>query len=199
MEISKILNQIYKYYPKNMFFNTEKYQNSNEYLRQLKKRKIAYGNLEYKYCIENKLRIIFKDYVVSDWTDLKNYNCYEYRILLHKNQPILDDDINLMTMLKNERLDLFIFISILEKYYYIQFNETKYEAKDNKWIFKILEKYPGNFETELNKLKKTFSLEDYTELTEKIVKEKVDCIETELGEMGETTIFSCIFTDIIGI
>ena len=34
---------------------------------------------------------------------------------------------------------------------------------------------------------------------EKIVKEKVDCIETELGEMGETTIFSCIFTDIIGI
>ena len=199
MEIPKILNQIYKYYPKNMFFNTEKYQNSNEYLRKKKKRKRAYGNLEYKYCIENKLRTIFKDHVVSDWTDLKNYNCYEYRILLHKNQPILDDDINLMTMLKNERLDLFIFISILEKYYYIQFNETKYEPKDNKWIFKILEKYPGNLKTELNKLKKTFSLEDYTELTEKIVKEKVDCIETEFGEIGETTIFSCIFTDIIGI
>ena len=39
MKILKILNQIYRYYPKNIPFNTEKYQNSNEYLEQLRKRK----------------------------------------------------------------------------------------------------------------------------------------------------------------
>lgn len=199
MKILKILNQIYRYYPKNIPFNTEKYQNSNEYLEQLRKRKIAYENLEYKYCIEDNLRTIFKDYIVFDWTDLKNYNCYEYRILLHKNQPILDDDIKLITMLKNERLDLFIFVSILEKYYYVQFNKTIYDLKTNKWIFKILDKYPENLKIELDNLKKFFSSKGYIELTESIIKEKVNSVETELDETGESTVFSCIFTDVMKI
>ena len=168
-------------------------------MEQLRKRKIAYENLEYKYCIEDNLRTIFKDYIVFDWTDLKNYNCYEYRILLHKNQPILDDDIKLITMLKNERLDLFIFISILEKYYYVQFNKTIYDLKTNKWIFKILDKYPENLKMELDNLKKFFSSEGYIELTESIIKEKVNSVETELDETGESTVFSCIFTDVMKI
>jgi predicted O-linked N-acetylglucosamine transferase (SPINDLY family) len=199
MEISRILNQIYKYYPKNASFSTQKYQKSNEYLKQLEKRKKAYENLEYKNCIENNLKTVFKDYMISDWTDLKNYNCYEYRILLYKNQSILDDDIELITVLNNERLDLFIFISILEKYYYIQFNKTEYKPKEKKWIFNILMKYPENLQKEIIELKRCLSLEGYIELKDKIVREKVDNIETDVKNIGDVRIFDCLFTDIIGV
>ena len=199
MQISKILDEIYEYYPKNVSFDTEKYKNSNEYLNQLKKRKKAYRNLEYKYCIENNLRTVFKDYVVSDWTDLKNYNCYEYRILLYKNQLILDDNIELMSALNNERLDLFIFISVLEKYYYIQINKTEYKQKNNKWIFEVLKKYPENLKKEMLELKKGLFLEGYIELDDDIVRGEVPHIETELKNMGDARIFDCLFTDIIEI
>ena len=165
----------------------------------MKKREIAYRNLEYKYYIENNLKNIFKDYIVSDWTDLKNYNCYEYRILLHKNQSILDDDIELITALNNERLDLFIFISVLEKYYYIQFNKTEYKSRENKWIFKILKEYPEKLQKEMIELKRYFSLENYIELKDDIIREKVAYIETEVKNMGDVRIFDCLFTDIIEV
>ena len=36
-------------------------------------------------------------------------------------------------------------------------------------------------------------------LTESIIKEKVNSVETELDETGESTVFSCIFTDVMKI
>ena len=51
---NKILNQIYKYYPKNVSFNSKEYQNSPEYRRQMQKRKIAYNDLKYKQYLEKK-------------------------------------------------------------------------------------------------------------------------------------------------
>ena len=195
----KILEKIYEYYPKNLEFNSLEYQNSREYLNQLEKRKKALENSKYKYCLEKNLKMIFKDFIVSDWTDLTTYNCYEYRILLHKGQPILDDDIELITILNNERLDLFIFISILEKYYYIQFNKTKYKPRDDEWTFEVLRECPSYFRKKSRELKNKIFLAGYTELNEKDVREKVDYVETELKNIGEATIFNCLFTDIIEV
>ena len=199
MEELKILEKIYKYYPKNKNFDSEEYQSSDEYLKQQKKRKEALENIEYKHCLEEKLKIIFKSFIVSDWTDLTAYNCYEYRVLLHKNQSILDDDIELMSILKNERLDLFIFVSILEKYYYVQFNKSKYEPESDKWKFEVLKKHHEGSKKELKKLNDFLSSEGYTELKDGIIRKKVKDVGTELKNIGKATIFSCLFTDIIEI
>ena len=199
MEELKILEKIYKYYPKNKNFDSEEYQSSDEYLKQQKKRKEALENIEYKHYLEEKLKIIFKNFIVSDWTDLTAYNCYEYRVLLHKNQSILDDDIELMSILKNERLDLFIFVSILEKYYYVQFNKSKYEPESDKWKFEVLKKHHEGSKKELKKLNDFLSSEGYTELKDGIIRKKVKDVGTELKNIGKATIFSCLFTDIIAI
>ena len=189
MEELKILEKIYKYYPKNKNFDSEEYQSSDEYLKQQKKRKEALENIEYKHYLEEKLKIIFKNFIVSDWTDLTAYNCYEYRVLLHKNQSILDD----------ERLDLFIFVSILEKYYYVQFNKSKYEPESDKWKFEVLKKHHEGSKKELKKLNDFLSSEGYTELKDGIIRKKVKDVGTELKNIGKATIFSCLFTDIIEI
>ena len=199
MEELKILEKIYKYYPKNKGFDSEEFQSSDEYLKQQKKRKEALENIEYKHYLEEKLKIIFKNFIVSDWTDLTAYNCYEYRVLLHKNQSILDDDIELMSILKNERLDLFIFVSILEKYYYVQFNKSKYEPESDKWKFEVLKKHHEGSKKELKKLNDFLSSEGYTELKDGIIRKKVKDVGTELKNIGKATIFSCLFTDIIEI
>ena len=51
---------------------------------------------------------------------------------------------------------------------------------------------------ETNRKNKIF-LAGYTELNEKDVREKVDYVETELKNIGEATIFNCLFTDIIEV
>ena len=58
----------------------------------------------------------------------------------------MDDDIELIKFLNGIRYDLWIFVSILAKYYYITAEETKYFEED-KWIF-------NNISIEDDKIKK---------------------------------------------
>ena len=196
---NKILNQIYKYYPKNVSFNSKEYQNSPEYQRQMQKRKTAYNDLKYKQYLEKKLEKIFKGFAVRDWTDLESYNCYEYRILLHKNQEICDDDTDLIICLGNERSDIFLFISILEKYYYLTINKTKYTPLNKKWNFENTDEDTEYFENEVKNLRNFLQDENYTELSGKTAKTIIDNIETELKEAGDTKVFDCLFTDLTAI
>lgn len=53
-----------------------------------------------------------KQYKVVDWIDEESC-CYEFKILLHENQEILDDDIELIETLGGERNDLRIFLVYL--------------------------------------------------------------------------------------
>jgi hypothetical protein len=83
---------------------------------------------------------IFSGYEVVDWTDLDLYNDYEYRVLLHRNQQILDDDTDLMLALGGRRLDLFLFISAFSNYYYFFINETEI-TNDGDWLFREFTMY----------------------------------------------------------
>ena len=199
MKNNKILEQIYEYYPKNICFNSKEYQNSPEYLRQIQKRKNSYNDLKYKQYLERKLENIFEGFAVCDWTDLETYNCYEYRILLHKNQEIDDDDLNLITCLGNERLDMFLFISVLEKYYYLTINKTKYNPQNKEWNFESAGENFEFFKDEIKKLKDFLQEENYAGLSEKTAKTLIKDVGTELKGTGSAMIFDCLFTDIITI
>lgn len=77
----------------------------------------ALRDKRFKDRLENNLKEIFSRYEVVDWTDLREDTCYAYKILLHANRPILDDDRELMDALGNTRYDLRFYVSILERYY----------------------------------------------------------------------------------
>lgn len=184
------------YYPKNMKFSSKAYKSSIEYIRANEKRNNAKNDIrKINYFFDN-LKKIFKQYEVLNWINFDYCNCYEYIILLHKNQPILDDDTDLMEKLGGKRLDLHLYISVLEKYYYFSIEETELEFETNEWKFNTIPNYPISIEKEVDKLNDFFAYENYYNLKFELVNEKVDNIETELKYKGETTVFDCIFTDL---
>jgi hypothetical protein len=124
MTLKQVIDTIYLYFPNNLSFTDPNYILSLQYKRMLKIRDKHLIDNSKKESLWEKLTNVLKEYCVVDWTDLKSNNCYEYRILLHKNQPILDDDNELIKALNGKRQDLFLFISILDNLFYMFINET---------------------------------------------------------------------------
>lgn len=199
IDLNAIFEKIYKYYPRGVRFDSECYKLSKEYLLRLSKMEEARNDLLFGAQLTSNLNAIFKGYAVMDWTALDMYNCYEYRILLHKNQPILDDDTELIRALNNERIDLLLFISVLEKYYFFQTICSKYIPEMNEWKFSILDTPPIGLRGNLNEMNEFFAKDHYESLDIDIAKVKITDVETELKSMGTASVFDCLFTDLISI
>lgn len=91
------------YYPKNKEFSTKEYKFSPEYLRAKEKRKFAKKDVNRQEYFLDNLKRIFIRYEVLEWIDFDYCNCYEYKILLHRDQPILDDDVELIHALGGKK------------------------------------------------------------------------------------------------
>lgn len=185
MDKKVILNDIYRYYSPNNNFKINKRKNLQK--------KIKNKDKIFEKTILSDISNIFNNYVVIDWTE-KNSCCYEYKILLHENQPILDDDIELIKFLNGIRYDLWIFVSILAKYYYITAEETKYFEED-KWIFNNISIEDDKIKKLLTKIDSYFFNKGYLKLSDEEIKIPVPFIETELKDYDNVTVFDCLFTD----
>ena len=192
--IEEILNIIYSYYPKDVSFNDIKYKLSVQYCNSMKKKSEHTTNTLIKKDIYSTLINALKGYEIIDWTDLSSSFCYEFRILLHKNVKILDDDIKLIKMLKGKRLDILLYVSILSNYFYFDINETKYI--NNKWEFRYINKLPIEIEYLTSIINQCLISLGYYGLTSDIVHTYVDHIETEYKDKGKVTVFDCLFTDL---
>ncbi len=198
----RILNEINEtislYFPRDVRFNEYNYITSIEYKNLLKIR----GNHlfeKFKNDIEKSIQKVYKEYAVVDWTDISDSNCYEFKILMHKNQPILDDDIELIRYLRWERLDLRIFISILNKYYYYFFEESTYDINIEQWDFHTITVYNKEMKNATNHLNNIMESKGYQELSTEIVNKRVENVETQYLEKGQVKIFNCLFTDLVTI
>ncbi|MBS7529977.1 hypothetical protein IC619_005625 [Hazenella sp. IB182353] len=192
----RIKDIIYQYYPQNYNWGTD-YINSLEYRKQLQVRKNMQENVERKGKITKLLAQIFKRFMVVDWSNIEEYNCYEFRILIHQDQPIWDDDIQLIKKLNGVRYDLMLFISILEKYYHFFFVETTFdERKKDTWSFRRFFECPDHIVSLVDVMNTKLKKDGYCELSYKDVNEVVDDVETELLNRGEVKVFSCLFTDL---
>lgn len=198
--LSKVraLEVISLYYPLNLEYYDLEYERSLQYKRLLKLRLHHKNNSEIYKRIYEMLCDIFKGYKILNWTDLDSYNCYEFRILLHKNQPILDDDIDLVEMLGGKRLDLHLHISILEKCYFYYINETKYDSLTKEWSFRDSYKFDAFYDV-LKKLEYDFKLHGYKKVSYEVANSLVSDVEMELIEKGEVKVFNCMFTEIFNI
>lgn len=141
-------------------------------------------------------RNIIVGYKIVDWTD-KESRCLEYKILLHKNQLLLDDDKELINELGGTRKDLRIFISVIDTYYYMFVEETRYIEALGEWRF---QKKEITYDSELQWITKRVDgyLRNlgYKRLFEKDVKMKVTDIEMEYKEPNDINVFDCLFTDL---
>ena len=198
-EYKKILDVIDKYYPKECAFTERTYQNSIEF----KNYKKVIDNLILREEKDEKyydlISSVFSEYYVKRWTNA-TYPSFQYSILLHKNQPILDDDIELMRKLNGKRLNLEIFISRISNYYYMYTSKDMFcNNNDKKWKFYsydetyVLEKkYIDYFDKEMKKM-------GMIKLNREMVHIKVPFIETELLPIPnhDVEIFNCLFSDMV--
>ena len=118
-------------------------------------------------------------------------------VLLHENQPILDDDIELMSVLQGKRYNLEIFISRISPYYYAYTSEERYV--DSEWSFEI---HPSDYILEvkyLRQLEKEMFLNGMKKLSRKLAHTSVPFVETELlpRDGKEVEIFNCLFSDMV--
>lgn len=196
IEYEEVLEIIGQYYPLYYAFSEKKYHNSVEHIRynnvinnlstRSKKEELYY----------NILCSIFKNYYVKRWTNT-TYPSIQFSILLHENQPVLDDDIDLMKALNGRRFNLEIFISRISPYYYLYTSEENLE--DNRWDFKVHSETYIIDEEFLKRLDMEMQKIHMVKISRELVHKEVPFVETELLPYGEqyVTIFNCLFSDMI--
>lgn len=148
--------------------------------------------------IKKEIERLCAEYVVVDWTD-EDSCCCEFHILLHENQKILDDDIELITLLGGKREDLRLFLSVLDRSYYMFIERTEYNAVDDKWNFYTLNKFSKRQEKLIKKINDYLETKNWIQVMDKDAKSRILDIETELKYAGQATVFSCLFTEKVEI
>jgi hypothetical protein len=194
----EVLDAIYKYYPTGIEYSSSEYRTTEQYRnRQSRIReKLTYRRNDNRFAVE--LKSLFADYALVDWT-AEDTCCYEYKFLLHKDQGILDDDIELIKELDGRRTDLRIFISALGPYYYYFVENTTFDSLSLKWEFTTIPAQSKKLREDLEKLRIYLEGLGYSALSTKEVKEVVANIETECRYRGEAIVFDCLFTDMVTV
>lgn len=187
-----ILKSIYSYYP----LLSDNDGDACSKRENLEKQKVKNSKKFPKIPLLHDIENIFKEYSLVDWTDSESC-CYEFKILLHKYQDIIDDDTILMNVLNGERFDLRIFISILEPYYYMFIERTNNTEANDTWGFSTVECFNKEIDRLLKSIEEYFSKQGYRKLSDEEAKTKVPDIETELKEVSEVNVFDCLFTDLV--
>jgi hypothetical protein len=190
----ELFETIYSYYPQNCNYLTDEYQKSKYHLLFLNKINDTKNRRLVKNNIFNVIQNIFPDNYITEWTD-ETYPSVHFSILMNKYQDILDDDIELLTVLNGIRIDLEIYISLLEKYYYTYIIETNKFNHHNELSFKIEDENNVVEIESLNLLRNELFSLGYNKLSKNVAHKIVPNIETELLYDGEVKIFNCLFSD----
>ncbi|WP_237979780.1 hypothetical protein [Bacillus thuringiensis] len=182
---------VYKFFPKNVMKEEELYEESKEYKKfvDLKERFIKNGSSQKE--ILSVIESTFGDYHVSDCTDLNLYNCLEYNVLLNGKELMLNDDIDWIRKSRGERLDLGIFVSLLDKYYYYYVLKTTYDEELREWIFETIDVEMDN----ICKFEKLMNTKGFIRIEREVARTAIPDIETECLRMGEVNVFHALFTD----
>ncbi len=185
----------------NKYYAPESKKGSDIYLEKQKMREQKIQEKDGSEILK-LLKNISKDYAVVDFTD-EEACCYEYFILLHKNQDILDNDTELMKALNGLRYDLKIFISILDKYYYMFIEEITYDETNVLWSFDIknLDKRYINqdVDTLIKNIDTALRYRGYLKLYYEDVIRHISDIEVTYKEIQDVLVFDLLFTDLVTV
>lgn len=201
---SKIIDVIYKYFPADISYNSFRYKISKQNIQ--KHIKYIYAKYSGKAAYwHRKMRIIFDNCEVVQWTDFETGDCYQYKVLLHENHDLMDDDVELILSLGGERKDLRIYISVLGKFYIYYVVVTKYDNSSDdigyidRWEFSNDFEIPENFTHNIKVLEEFMEQKGYRKVTQAEAEFVMDNLETEYIKKGKVRVFDCIFTQIDGL
>lgn len=141
-----------------------------------------------------ELSALAPEFAMKDWTDASSC-CVEYKWLLHENQPLLDDDTELMAALGGLRRDLYLFVSILAPYY-VMFAEKTTLAEDGTWTFETIEPSDEATVRLMDSIQAMLGKKGFIRLSREQAAQVVPDVETELREAGSATVFDCLFSDL---
>jgi len=192
--LNEILDIIYYYYPQNCQYSSDNYQNSVEYLRYKRKINDINPREELAEKIFSCLKDIFEENSITKWTNMEIPSLH-FSMLTNRNQPILDDDEELLNALNGRRIDLEIYISSLTNYYYTFGIETIRTSPSSELIFNIKKENQILSKEESQKLEDVLLSVGFDKLNDEIVHAIVPNIETDLLYNGEVKVFNCLFSD----
>jgi hypothetical protein len=178
--MNELKETVYKFFPKNIVKEEELYQESKEYKRFVDLKENFIKNESSQKEILSLIESTFCDYHVSDYTDLNLYNCLEYNVLLNGQEPMLNDDI-----------DLGVFVSLLDKYYYYYVLKTTYDEDVREWTFETTD---VEMDT-ICKFEKLMNTKGFVRVEREVARTAIPDIETECLRMGEVNVFHALFTD----
>lgn len=189
-DYKKILCVIKKYYLIGSTFGAK----SKEYKAYKKAIKDSKPNRKRQKEYYKLLSSLFPKYFIKQWEDPTSPS-FRYTILLHKNQEILDDDMELLNALNGKRFDLEIFISKISDYFYTYTTETLYDGTE--WKF---DTYSSTYllkKKHLKKLKQEFEKKGLRFLDRELAHMEVPFVETELlpQHNHSVEVFNCLFSD----
>lgn len=190
-----LVNLIYKYYPKNCSFEEKYYQSSKEYKNYI----IKVSNVSEREIISchvhNEIKSVLPNNYISKWNN-SSFPSVHFSVLLHENQDIIDDDEVLLDILGGCRYDLHLYISLLEKFYYMFVDETLRLPNNQGMQFSVLAN-SNSYKKQIDKLDDKLNALNYKKLSSNVAHKLVPYVETELLEEGEVKIFNCLFADIV--
>ncbi|HHT7190182.1 TPA: hypothetical protein ACTZ5N_003587 [Bacillus cereus] len=188
--LDELKETVYKFFPKDIT-KEEVYEGSEEYKRFKALKENFRKNESSQKKILSLIESTFCNYHVSDCTDLKLYSCLEYNVLLNGKEPILNDDIDWIRKSRGERLDLAIFVSLLDTYYYYYVLKTTYDENAREWAFEIVDIKMDN----INEFEKLMDARGFVRVEREVARTPITDIETECLRMGEVNVFHALFTD----
>ncbi|GAB6418790.1 hypothetical protein bcgnr5390_54320 [Bacillus luti] len=189
--LHELRETVYKFFPKNVMKEEELYEESKEYKTFVDLKERFIKNESSQKEILSVIESTFGDYHVSDCTDLNLYSCLEYNVLLNGKELMLNDDIDWIRKSRGERLDLGIFVSLLDKYYYYYVLKTTYDEKLREWIFETIDIEMDN----ICKFEKLMNTKGFIRIEREVARTTIPDIETECLRMGEVNVFHALFTD----
>lgn len=196
--ITEIKNTIYKHYPK----IDEKQWISRKKILHIIKTVRARFNIALQRKIRRYLEECFNEYSIIDWIDREEYDCYQYKVLIAKNQDILDDDVELQKTLNGVRQDLRIYISVLDKYYFLNVEEWVYREKEdimNQWELHNIQCIDEEFNKCIAEFEKKIQEYGYKKIMWDEASVLIDDVELKYIEVGNARVFECLFTQIDGV
>ncbi|MFK4291965.1 hypothetical protein [Bacillus sp. RC250] len=189
--MNELKETVYKFFPKNIVKEEGLYEESKEHKKFVDLKESFIKNESSQKEILSLIESTFCDYHVSDYTDLNLYNCLEYNVLLNGKEPMLNDDIDWIRKSRGERLDLGVFVSLLDKYYYYYVLKTTYDEDVREWTFETIDVEMDTI-CEFEKLMNT---KGFVRVEREVAKTAIPDIETECLRMGEVNVFHALFTD----
>lgn len=192
-QYEEVMRYIDEFYPK--------YSDPFDIKEEIDEKRIELGEANKKKYFNklfNGIKKAAQGYHVKDFTD-EEFPGLAFKVLLHENQDILDDDRELIEALGGTKYEIEVYVSMISPFFCMYVNRTDYQKENDVeiWSFSVTHDFPNIAVVErvkdylLSQNKKEISLLNALVL--------VDERDVPYTKEEKATIFDCLFDNMVTI